>query len=78
MTASISGSEQRLSRLSLSVMRSVPRKPETLAEIRVVWREASISQTSRAGMPLARASERIGSRTSGSASGVYLLKIGLM
>ncbi len=55
-------SEQRLRRLSFNVMRCVPRRPLTLAEMRVVCREASETNTSSAGMPLARASERIGSR----------------
>ncbi len=59
-------------------MRSVPRRPLTLAEMRVVCREASETKTSSAGMPLARASEKIGLRMVSSVSRVYLLKSGKM
>ena len=57
-------------------MRSVPRKPLTLAETRLVCFEASISQTSPAAMPLARASERMGATTRWSASFFGVLKSG--
>src|SRR5207245_11538100 len=78
MVLSISGSVQRFSRLSFRVMRSVPRKPETLALTRVDCRDALTTYTSRAGMPLARAMLRIGSLTRASSSFGYLLKIGRM
>jgi hypothetical protein len=78
MTALISGSVQRFKRLSFRRTRIVPMKPETLAETRVVWREASNCQTSSVAIPLARAIDRISPLTRWSASGSYLLKSGSM
>src|SRR5437899_11234671 len=78
MVVSISGSVQRFSRLSFRVMRSVPRKPETLALTRVDCRDALTTYTSLAGVPLARAMLRIGSLTRASSSFVDLLESGKM
>ena len=68
--------EQRLSRLSFSVIRSVPIMPLTFALTRLLCREASTSYTSLAWMPFCRARRRIGSRIRASSSGVYLLNMG--
>ena len=51
-------------------------KQLTLALMRVVWRDASISKTSWAGIPLARAMLKIGCVILGSSSRVTLLKMG--
>src|ERR1017187_8850963 len=53
-------------------------KPLTLALMRVVCFEASISQTSFAGIPFARARLRMGAVTLGSSRRVTLLKMGTM
>jgi hypothetical protein len=60
------------------VIRSVPSSPDTFALMRVVWREASITYTRSAAMPLACASRTIGSRTRASVRRVYRLNSGAM
>ena len=66
----------RFSRLSFSVIRIVPPRPLTFALTRLVCFEASISQTSLASIPLARARERIGCTTRWSARRFGLLNSG--
>src|SRR6476469_6993287 len=76
MTWRISATVHCLRRLSLRAIRVVPRKPATFALTLVVWREASTTNTLSTGIWFARARARIGSRISGSARAVYLLKAG--
>ena len=57
-------------------MRIVLPNPLTLALMRVVWRLASICQTSLVGMPLAWAMRRMGVVILGSSSFLGVLKMG--
>ena len=60
----------------MSVIRSVPKRPLTLALTRFDCFDASISQTSPVWMPFARASERMGATTRASCSFFGLLNSG--
>src|SRR5690242_3172856 len=63
-------------RLSVMEIRVVPNMPDTLAEMRFDCFDALNSYTSVAGMPLARASDRISAFTGPGFSGSYLLNSG--